>query len=191
VVFAKECFLKKNVSAVSQKNISLSLISKKRLEQFNKIYDDNYQLIFNVVQRIVTDKDDVTDIVQEVFINLYQNLEKGAIIEYPRSWLYKVAVNRCIDFSKKRQEHEKIESANNVKDEGNQFENDEKQAIIRLALGNLKPEERALAILYSEGLSYKEIAEISGIRFSSVGKTLSRTLKKLGNELKKLQYELY
>jgi RNA polymerase sigma factor (sigma-70 family) len=161
------------------------------LEQFNKIYTDNYHLIFNVVQRMVTDKDDATDIVQEVFINLYQNLKKGAAIDYPRSWLYKVAVNSCIDFSKKRQKHERIESASHVKDEENLFETDEKKTIIRLALGNLKPDERALAILYSEGLSYKDIAGITGIKSSSVGKTLSRTLKKLGNELKKLQYELY
>jgi DNA-directed RNA polymerase specialized sigma24 family protein len=40
-----------------------------------------------------------------------------------------------------------------------------------------------LLTLYSEDFSYKEIAEITGIKFSSVGKTLARALKKLQNEI--------
>lgn len=161
------------------------------MEQFDKIYNENYRLIFNVVQKIVSNGDDASDLVQEVFINLYQNLEKGTTIEYPRSWLYKVTVNKCIDFTKKQQKYEKIESAIYLKDEDNSLEINEKQAIVRFALSKLKKDESVLAILYSEGLSYKEIAEITGIRFTSVGQTIARTLAKLGNELKKLQYELY
>lgn len=177
---------------MSQKRISLSLIDKKNhLELFDKIYNDNYRLILNVVRKMVPDSDDASDLVQEVFINLYQKLEKGATIEYPRSWLYKVTVNKCIDFEKRLKKHAKIESASYLKDEDNLLEMNEKQAVVRIALGKLKKDESVLAILYSEGLSYKEIAEITGIRFSSVGKTLSRTLVKLGDELKKLHYELY
>ena len=161
------------------------------MNQFNKIYSDNYRLIFNVVHKMVPNNDDACDLVQEVFINLYQNLEGDAVIEYPRSWLYKVTVNKCIDFSKKQHKHEKIELFSHLKDDDNSIEINENKTIIRLALTKLKKDESVLAILYSEGLSYKEIAEITGIRFSSVGKTLSRTLTKLGNELKKLQYDLY
>ena len=161
------------------------------MKQFDQIYNDNCRLIFNVVQKMVPDRDDASDLVQEVFINLYQSLEKAAVIEYPRSWLYKVTVNKCIDFSRKQHRHEKIELFSNLKDEDNSLEIDEKQTIVRIALTKLKKDESVLAILYSEGLSYKEIAEITGIRFSSVGKTLSRTLMKLGNELKKFEYDLY
>ena len=161
------------------------------MDQFDKIYNDNYGLIFNVVHKMVPNCDDASDLVQEVFINLYQKLEKSVPIEYPRSWLYKVTVNKCIDFSKKKQKYEKIEQCTYLKDEDNGLEVNENETIIRLALTKLKKEERVLAILYSEGLSYKEIAEITGVRFSSVGKTLSRTLTKLGIELKKLRYDLY
>ena len=161
------------------------------MDPFDKIYTDNYRLIFNVVQKMVPDSDDASDLVQEVFINLYQNFEKGATIEYPRSWLYKVTVNKCIDFTRKQQKHEKIELFSHLKEEDNSLEMNENKAIIRLALTKLKKDESVLAILYSEGLSYKEIAEITGIWVTSVGKTLSRTLTKLGIELKKLQYDLY
>jgi len=55
----------------------------------------------------------------------------------------------------------------------------------------LKPQERFLVILYSEGLSYKEMAEVTEMKYSSVGKTLSRTLKKIEKELKYQYDELY
>lgn len=160
------------------------------MDQFEKIYKDNYRLIYNVIRKMVCDKDDTLDLVQEVFIKLYQSLEKKVVIEHPVSWLYKVSINKCIDYTKKHQSHEKIEFFTNI-EEDNLAEPEEKQAIIRLAIKRLKEDEQMLAVLYSEGLSYKEIAEITGMRFTSVGKTLSRTLEKLGNELKNLKYELY
>lgn len=161
------------------------------MQQFDQIYAENYRLVFNVVQKMISDKDDVLDLVQEVFISLFQNLERGTPIEYPRSWLYKVTVNKCIDFTRKQTKHEAIESCISLKDEDKSLETRETQDVIRLAMSKLNKEERILAVLYSEGLSYKELSEITGIRYSSVGKTLSRTLSKLGNELKKCQYELY
>ena len=161
------------------------------MDQFDKIYKENYRLIFNVVHKMVPDLDDASDLVQEVFINLYQCLEKKVVIEHPRSWLYKVTINKCIDFTKKRDRHKKIELFDHLKEEDNLPDSDDKLTLVRLALTRLTKEESVLAILYSEGLSYKEIAEITGIKFTSVGKTLSRTLMKLGNEIKKMNYELY
>jgi len=40
-------------------------------------------------------------------------------------------------------------------------------------------------------MSYKEIAGITGIKYSSVGKMLSRTIKKLDEIIKRMGYEMY
>jgi len=144
-----------------------------------------------VVHKMVPDLDDASDLVQEVFINLYQSIERKVVIEHPRSWLYKVTIHKCIDFTRKRNRHEPIELCSQLKEDDASLESENKQAIVRIALKRLTKDESVLAILYSEGCSYKEIAEITGIRMTSVGKTLSRTLMKLGNELKKMKYELY
>ena len=63
--------------------------------------------------------------------------------------------------------------------------------VISLAVSKLNSQEKILATVYSEGLSYKEIAEVTGIKFSSIGKMLSRTLKKMEKELKNQRYDLY
>lgn len=58
-------------------------------------------------------------------------------------------------------------------------------------MNQLQPTERALLLLYCEDFSYKEIAESTGIRFTSVGKTLARTLAKMEKILKQQDYEMY
>lgn len=135
--------------------------------------------------------DDTSDIVQETFIALYQSFQKNIEINYPRSWLYKVAVNKSLIYLRQKNNNDNIEQVKNHPVEENDIEKNEQQEMVQLALNKLKPDEKILAVLYSEGMSYREMSEISGIKFTSIGKTLSRTIAKLGEELKKMNYEMY
>ena len=147
--------------------------------------------MFNVANKMVNDNDEAADIVQEVFLAFYQKTEAGKKIEYPKSWLYRATLNKSIDATKAKHKLLKIDfSAAFEKAEETNAEK-ENQEIITEALKLLTSKERALAVLYSEGLSYKEISEITGIKFTSVGKTLTRTLDKLGNHFKKYEHELH
>ena len=140
---------------------------------------------------MVNDKDEAADIVQEVFVSLYQKMERKKKIEYPKSWLYRAVINKCIDSMQANRKFLRIEQSN-ANEKPEEVNNDKEQReVISEALNKLLPNERALAVLYSEGLSYKEISDVTGIKFTSVGKTLSRTLEKLGNHLKKYEHELY
>ena len=62
--------------------------------------------------------------------------------------------------------------------ESNETPNDETSDILN-TIAHLSEKEQTLVVLYSEGYSYKEIAEMTGRNFHSVGKTLSRTLDKI------------
>ena len=144
--------------------------------------------MYRVAMKMINDSDSVSDIVQDVFIYFYEKIKQGNKIEYPKSWLYRATVNKCIDFIKLNSKFESLNT--NIASTVNTVKND-KSRIIQHALLKLKPTERSLIILYSEGLSYKELAEATEIKFSSIGKTLSRTLKKLKVELKKKEDELF
>ena len=141
--------------------------------------------------KLVGNRDSASDIVHDVFVNFYIKQNEGHLILYPSSWLYKVAINKCIDFLKHAKRFRAIGPSDNEKAEEPVDGKEQKIATVHSALSRLKPRERSLIVMYSEGMSYKDIAESTGILFSSVGKTLSRTLKKLENELKKQNYELY
>lgn len=147
--------------------------------------------MFRVATRMVGDSDDVSDIVQEIFIDFFNKLNNGNIIHHPKSWLYRATINKCVDNLRNRKRFQNLESLGEYKSESGLLENQEMKDAINLAISKLKPQEKNLATFYSEGLSYKEIAEVTGIKFSSIGKMLSRTLKKMEKELKNQRYELY
>jgi RNA polymerase sigma-70 factor (ECF subfamily) len=147
--------------------------------------------MFHVAKKMVGDSDDVSDIVQEVFICLLDKLNNGHAIHNPKNWLYRATYNKCVDYFREQKRFQSIESRRDSLKEDESLDKQEAKSIINFALSKLRPKERIIAVLYSEGLTYKEIADASGIKYSSIGKTLSRTLEKLERELKNQKYELY
>ncbi len=112
-------------------------------------------------------------------------------MEYPKSWLYRATYNKCIDYWRKAKRFETIELLEDCSVEDVCENQSEMKENLNQVLDRLKPQEKFLVVLYSEGLSYKEISEVIDMKFSSVGKTLSRVLKKIENELKYQYNELY
>jgi RNA polymerase sigma factor (sigma-70 family) len=161
------------------------------LNTFEEIYTENYKTMFRVATRMVGDKEDASDIIQEIFIDFFNKTNNGNTISYPKSWLYRATINKCIDNKRTKKRFQDIESVSGFNYESETAENQETKNAISLAISKLKPQEKILINVYSEGLSYKEIAEVTGINFSSIGKMLSRILKKMGKELKKQRYDLY
>ncbi len=140
---------------------------------------------------MVGNRDAAGDIVHDVFVKYYERAMEGHLILYPSSWLYRVMINKCMDFLKQSTKFQTIRPSDHERADDQDDLKEQRVAMVHAALSALNPNERALMALYSEGMSYREIAESCGMRFSSVGKTLSRTLEKLENELKKQKYELY
>ncbi|WP_243348954.1 RNA polymerase sigma factor [Parabacteroides sp. FAFU027] len=163
------------------------------MKQFDDIYRQHYTMIFRLVSKFISDRQEIEDVVQEVFMKLFLEMQAKRTMDYPKTWLYKVASNQCVNIVGRRQETYSIDDASVYALCDNEcvmqkYEEDEQKSVIRQALARLEEHERMIIILYSEGLSYKEIAEISGVKFTSVGKTLSRTLDKLKPLLKR-QYD--
>ncbi len=161
------------------------------MKAFGEIYQSNYISLYRTAQKMLGNGYDVKDIVQDVFIDFFEKTNKGVRIQYPGSWLYRVTLNKCMDVLRKDNKYVDAEPSQDIADESNTLETRETKALMAACLSELKPHERALCVLYSEGLSYKEMAEITGIPFPSIGKTLSRTLCKLEKSLKEKGYEVY
>jgi len=140
-------------------------------------------MVFRLAYKFLNNKENAADISQEVFISLYNQLKQKKEIHNINSWLYKVTTNQCMSFFKKN----KIFTGKLLDEEIN-FENqNENNTGIFEAVKKMKPQDKILLTLYSEDFSYKEMAKITGIKFSSIGKTLSRALNKLKNEIESEQ----
>ncbi len=139
---------------------------------------------------MIGDREDVSDILQDIFIDFFKKINDGSLIKYPKSWLYRATVNKCLDNLRNRKKFEKIDTLSDLEIAHESLENKDVALAITKAVSKLKYQERILITFYSEGLSYKEISEVTGIKFTSIGKMLSRTLKKLEKELRNSRYEL-
>lgn len=130
------------------------------------------------------------DVAQDTFIKMMNRLtHRNEPIENPRAWLYKVAGNLCLnELSKKRLHHEKqmLNEAETVEystPEAALIEN-EKRNSVRQAISQLEPVQQMLVMMYNDGLSYRELAEATGIKEQSIGKTLWRIIDGLSATIK-------
>lgn len=161
------------------------------MKTFEEVYAENHTRLHRLAVRIVDDRESASDIVQEVFTALYEKLAGGYVLLYLNTWLYRVTINKCTDHMNRQKRYQPLEEVKDVPAEEILPERSEKERFVQRALSRLKPVERALLVLYSEGFSYKEISDSTGIRFSSVGKTLARSLVKMEEQLKYQGYEMY
>jgi RNA polymerase sigma-70 factor (ECF subfamily) len=161
------------------------------LISFEEIYAENNVTLYRVAKKMIGDGNAVSDIIQDVFIDLFYKLNNGSEIRNPKGWLYRATFNKCIDSLRKQKRFQPIGSAEDISAESDSTENHDLKMAMETTLARLKPRDRMLAVLYSEGLSYKEMAEATGIRFASIGRLLSRTLEKMEKDFKNQGYELY
>ena len=163
---------------------------------FSNIYTKYYRTIYNLSFRILGNSELAKDITQETFEKLYKSVVSKKGIDNLKSWLYRVTVNNCTNLIKRSNHLEEIFKNNILKTEieesaEDNLINSEKQNIIRKAINQLPERDKNLIMLYLDELSYSEMAEILNMKKSSIGKTLSRILRKLENELKTKYHELF
>lgn len=132
--------------------------------------------------------EDRQDLLQEIFIAVYQNLASYKQSMKFSSWLYRIAHNKSISWWRKHKkesldvsidEHADFISSvfneNNVEDDINQqFEQD----AINYAFSTIKDEYRELLVLkFIENKGYKEIADITSSTTGTVGTRIKRAKK--------------
>ncbi len=127
--------------------------------------------------------EDAEDVVQEVFLKAYVNIQSFNTSKKFSSWLYRIAHNEFINAIKKKgREHLSLFDLDTLfphpvaKEEADQEANiQELRAILDQLLGRLSAKYREpLVLYYFEELSYREIADILHIPVATVGIRLQR-----------------
>ncbi len=125
------------------------------------------------------------EVTQEVYLRLYQCRRRGQVIENLRGWLFRVAHNLGLQA---RTQARAFPSANPDWDRFAQTDtasaekaliDRERRARVADALDTLSPQQRHCLYLRSEGLRYREIAQVIGISPSSVNEFLRRAISRL------------
>jgi RNA polymerase sigma-70 factor (ECF subfamily) len=127
---------------------------------------------------------DSEEVVQEVFLSLFQHLERDKSRENIRGWLFRVAHNLGL---KRR---ERLRRTFEVSDESalaidpapsqeQKLVEGQTQRRLWLVVEALPEQDRRCLLLRAEGLRYREIAEVLGISLGGVSLSLTRTLSRL------------
>lgn len=141
--------------------------------------------------RMVGDKDQAKDIVQEVFIKLWKNRQRLDITCSLYAYLKRATVNTALNYIEstsrlKKESLEKSDLIAHARDTTDQkLAYDELKEKTDDAIRKLPPRTRTVfTLIRSEEMSYKEVAETLGISLKAVEKEMMRALKLLREALK-------
>ena len=147
--------------------------------EFENTYRSYYPKLFRIAAKMLKATEDAKDVVQDVFAAYYFARTNEKIIRDTKNWLIRSTINKGIDYKRKTA---RIVTMESPLPDTNESPLDEASDILN-AINHLSEKEQTLVVLYSEGYSYKEIAEMTGRNYHSIGKTLSRILDKIKNHV--------
>jgi len=146
---------------------------------FIGIIEDHKGIIYKITNSYCKASEDRKDLNQEIIVQLWQSFDKYNSQYSLSTWIYRIALNTSISFYRKnRTKQEKtielsaiIEISLNAEEP---FQEDQNLVRLQSFIQELKEIDKAVVLLYLEGLSQKQIAEIIGISASNVGTKISR-----------------
>ena len=144
--------------------------------------------IFNTALRMLENYEDAREITQLVFVKAFENRASFNPRYKFFSWLYRIAVNECLNFLKRTRRFEELEKDHLAPDESPEELARRQEFVyeVQRALMNLKPDYRAVIVLkHFQDCSYHEIGYILEIPEKTVKSRLFRARRLLKEQLVK------
>ncbi len=161
---------------------------------FREIVERYQSKVFSIIHGIVRQRNDVEDIAQQVFAKVYLSLKSFDFRSSLITWIYKITVNECFDYLRKRKVRKLVYESDLSEDEVRRVENTEpggnrpapvdatlarRDYILKL-LTRVSEEERMLLMLKEvEGYSVEELAARTGMNENTIKVKLFRARQKL------------
>lgn len=158
-----------------------------REEAFTLLLNKYQERIYWHVRRYVLDHDDADDLVQDIFIKVWNNLDKFRADAKLYTWIYRIATNESITFLNKKKQALSIslndESSAYLADTLTQpsyFDANKAELKLQEALLTLPDKQRLVFNMkYFEDLKYSEISEILGTSVGALKTSYHFAVKKI------------
>lgn len=168
---------------------------------FEQLYWRYEKRVLQVVYGYMHNKEDAVELTQEVFVKVYQNIDKYQPGTKFFTWVYRIAANASIDRIRRKKTAREVEFDNDYQKNFSRSEdvlapslglNPERAAVqselrerLSAAMESLSPKHREVMTLREiEGLSYEEIANLLDIQIGTVMSRLYYARIHLQNALK-------
>jgi len=168
-------------------------MANKQEEIFKQWLDEHKKLMFKVVKTYACSPADQDDLFQQILLQLWSSIPNFQGNAKETTWIYRVALNTALVWKrgkvrKQRRHHKLIIDFNGASDiqqsSCNSMRNDQILGKLYGAIRQLSKIDSSVVLMYLDGVSYDEMADILGISKSNVGVRLNRAKKKLAQLLK-------
>lgn len=154
--------------------------------EFTRMVKEQKSTIYTVCLMFSDDADEVEDMVQETLINMWRGFEKFEERSNLRTWVWRVAMNTCISFDRKRKRNsDEVTSLDRIgiarADVSDETQDDKQIRMLHDRIHKLGVFDRAIVLLWLEDMSYDEIGQIVGISAKNVSVRLVRIREQLKN----------
>lgn len=174
------------------------LVQSGKIEIFTVLIKRYEHKIKRYARKFLSDDEDINDVLQDVFMKAYENIQSFDTKRKFSAWFYRIAHNELVNNLKKKNKKflplfdldtffpQHFHQNNNLKEQIDRWEIGE---LIDKCLDKLELKYREPIILYYfEGLNYKEIADVMQIPVSTVGIRIKRAKEIMKSVCKKLGY---
>lgn len=165
-------------------------------DAFSELVNRYKNLVYSVVLRMISDKEEANDQAQEVFIKLYKNIGKYSDEFKFSTWVIRIATNHVIDFRRRSKNHIEASNLDDMEDSAVEYVSSaeetyiakEQSKMLSDAVENLPDMYKLPVVLYhQQGMSYQEISDIVGEPISKIKNRLFRARKLLKESLISMQ----
>lgn len=154
---------------------------------FEELYNSYFSRLFVFCLPIIRSKELAEEIVNDVFIQLWEKRDSLMVVNNAEVYLYVAVKNRAIDYIRKASSYQ-MEDIDSIRSEDISFSLDPEQLMITeemrkkisAAVDELPPRCKLIFKLVKEdGLKYKEVADILDLSIKTVEAQLAIAVKKL------------
>jgi RNA polymerase sigma-70 factor (ECF subfamily) len=161
---------------------------------FREIVERYQSKVFSIIHGIIRQRNDVEDIAQQVFAKVFFSLRNFDFRSSLITWIYKITVNECFDYLRKKKVRKLVYESDLSEDEVRRVENTEpaidrqvpvdqnlarRDYVVKLLTKVSEEERRLLMLKEVEGRSVEELAEITGMNENTIKVKLFRARQKL------------
>lgn len=176
---------------------AVELMKQGEEKGFNYVYGETYNFVYSRARLAINDEQEVQDLIQEVYVAAYRNIESLKNADSLYAWLNTITMRQGASMIRRKKKHvllseEKQGMFEEIPDESVELETDvvtrENAGILKELLEKLSPEQKsAVVAFYYDGLKVEQIAELTGTSTGTVKSRLHLARKRLQEYIVELE----
>ena len=160
----------------------LSALSSGDMQALVELYGRYHKGIYNYVLRMINDVEASEDILQEVYVAVWQSAHRYGRRSSVKTWIYRIAHNQAVSWIRKQSKAELLveSTIDPPSDPEKTFELNWRAEEVRSAMSQLNPIHRAtVELAFVHDLSYSEISEVLDCPVGTVKSRMSSAVKQM------------